>query len=286
MAEPAPDLEPLTRQFVTLRALARVLRPVARLLISGGVPFQAAAESLKRAYVDAAARHFRDQARTDSRLSLLTGLNRKEVRRLTTPSADEWGPESVTSFASAVFTAWSLRPEWRDAEGRPRLLPRRGEDSFDALVRSVTLDHRPASVLEELVRLGYAECVGEADVRLRGEAFTSQREYADRLGPLAENLEDHADAAVENVTGESSRFLERSLFADELSEESARLLEQEARAQWKRVHDELIRRADALEAEDRASGRTTRTRVRIGMYAYSEEQPAPPGAAGHDKDAP
>jgi hypothetical protein len=286
MAEPALDPAPFTRQSTTLRALARVLRPVARLLIAGGVPFQAAAESLKRAYVDAATRHFRDQARTDSRLSLLTGLNRKEVRRLTTPSADEWGPESVTSFASSVFTAWSLRPEWRDADGRPRPLPRRGEDSFDALVRSVTLDHRPASVLEELVRLGYAECIGDAEVRLRGEAFTSQREYADRLGPLAENLEDHADAAVANVTGEASRFLERSLFADELSEASARRLQEEARAQWKRMHDELIRRADELEADDRAQGRTTRTRVRIGMYAYSEERDGTDAPAAGSRETP
>jgi hypothetical protein len=67
---------------------------------------------------------------------LLTGINRKEVRRLTTPVADEWGPESVTSFASAVYAAWSLREEWHDPDGRPRALPKRGEHSFDMLVKA------------------------------------------------------------------------------------------------------------------------------------------------------
>ncbi len=266
------ETEPQSRQSAVLRALARVLRPVARLLIAGGVPFQAASESLKRAYVEAAQRHFREDARNDSRLSLLTGLNRKEIKRLTTPIADEWGPESVTSYASAVFTAWMGRPEWRSPDGAPRALPRRGEGSFDALARSITLDMRPASILDELVRLGYAR-VGEDDVvHAQGGEFTSRREFADRLGPLAENLQDHADAAVENVLANAtpSPHLERSLFADELSPESAAKLEAFSREKWKELHDAFIAKADELEAEDRAHGRPASMRVRVGLYGYAE----------------
>jgi len=281
-SRPVPEPESQTRQSAVLRALARVLRPVARLLIAGGVPIQAASEALKRAYVEAAHRHFGDEARTDSRLSLLTGINRKEVRRLTTPVADEWGPESVTSFASAVYTAWTLREEWRAPDGQPRVLPKRGDGSFDVLVKGVTRDLRPSSVLAELVRLGYAQ-VGEDDtVRAAGNAFLPQREFADRLGPLAENLQDHLDAAVTNVLATSPPFLERTLFADELSEESAQALHEEARAQWKRVHDELILRADAFEAEDRRLGRPTSTRIRIGVYVYSE---TPAGATPPRKES-
>ncbi len=283
---PMSEQNPQSRPAAVLRALARVLRPVARLLIAGGVPFQAASESLKRAYVAAARRHFPEDARSDSRLSLLTGLNRKEVRRLTTPVADEWGPESVTSFGAAVFAAWTVRPQWRDAEGRPRPLPRRGEGSFVELVKSVTLDHRPAAILEELVRLGQAQVDEDGTVHACGDAFLSQREFSDRLGPLAENLQDHADAAVANVLAPSPAFLERSVFADALSAESARRLQEEARTQWKRLHDELIARADALEAEDRALGRPARSRVRIGLYAFSENEDAPaPPAPGPTEES-
>jgi hypothetical protein len=176
----------------------------------------------------------------------------------------------VTSFASAVYTAWTLREEWRGPDGQPRALPKRGEGSFDVLVKGVTRDLRPLSVLAELVRLGYAEVGGDDMVRATGNAFLPKREFADRLGPLAENLQDHADAAVANVLAVSPPFLERTLFADELSEESARALQDEARAQWKRVHDELIIRADALEAEDRQLGRRASTRIRVGIYVYVE----------------
>lgn len=278
------DPDSKTRQSTVLKALARVLRPVARLLIASGVPFQAASESLKRAYVQAAQRHFGDDAVTDSRLSLLTGINRKEVRRLTTSVADEWGPESVTSFASTVYTAWTLREEWRGAEGRPRALPKRGEGSFDALVKSVTKDVRPASVLAELTRLGYVEAGPDDTLKVVGDAFLSQREFADRLGPLAENLQDHADAAVANVLATSPPFLERALFADELSPESASRLHEEARRQWKRAHDELIARADQLESEDRALGRAASTRVRVGVYVFTETAAPAPAPAGKETD--
>src|SRR5262249_52792203 len=153
-------------------------------LIAGGVPYQAASQALKRAYVEAAQRHFADEADSDSRLSLLTGIHRKEVRRLAQPEADEWGPQSVVSFASGVHAAWTLRPEWRGADGLPRALPRRGSDSFDALVKTITRDVRPSAVLAELLRLGYAEPGPDDTVRVAGEAFLSQREFADRLGPL------------------------------------------------------------------------------------------------------
>lgn len=265
-----PESESNTRQSAVLRALARVLRPVARLLIAGGVPFQAASESLKRAYVEAAQRHYADQSGTDSGISLLTGINRKEIKRLTTPLADEWGPESVTSFASAVYTAWTLRPKWRGPDGQPIVLPRRGDGSFDALVKGVTVDMRPAAVLAELVRLGYAEVRDDDTVAAIGDVFLSQREFADRLGPLSENLQDHADAAVANVLAATPPHLERALFADELSPESAKALQADARELWKGVHDELIRRADALEAEDKALGRPASTRMRIGIYVFRE----------------
>jgi hypothetical protein len=270
-----------TRQSAILRALARVFRPIARLLIAGGVPYQAASQSLKRAYVEAAHRHFADEAGNESRLSLLTGIHRKDVRRLAQPVADEWGPESVTSFASAVHAAWTLRARWRGKDGRPRVLPRRGPGSFDLLVKDITRDVRPSSVLAELVRLGYAEEGPDETVKVIGDTFASQREFADRLGPLAENLQDHADAAVANVLGQPPGFLERALFADEVSEQSVRILHDEARAHWKRMHDELIARADALEADDRASGRAPSKRIRVGIYVYSEDTgPAPASTRG------
>src|SRR5262245_30078545 len=80
------------RELVTI-ALTRVLHPLVRLMIARGITFSAAVELLKRVYVEVADQHFRltDERQTDSRVSLITGLHRKDVKRLRA-SGDERGP--------------------------------------------------------------------------------------------------------------------------------------------------------------------------------------------------
>lgn len=257
-----------------LEAVARVLMPLARLLIARGVTYQAMAEVLKRVYVLAARTHFSPAGETTgSRLSLLTGLNRKEIRRLTEGETRPVEIDGITSQAAAVHAVWTSQRRFRERNGAPRVLPRHSRDakpSFDELVRHITTDHRPAALLEELVRLGLVDIDAEGSVALRRQPFLSRASFADRLVPLAENLEDHAEAAVSNVLGQEPPFLERSVFSDELSEESAAKLHELARRRWKEVHDDLIAEAIALEKQDKEGGKVTRSRIRMGMYFYSQ----------------
>ena len=256
-----------------LEAVARALTPLVRLLIARGVTYQATAEMLKRVYVQAARSHFSpgDEA-TGTRLSLLTGLNRKEIRRLTEES-ETVELDGIASHAAAVHAVWTSQRRFRDRNGAPRVLARhsRGEKpSFDELVRHITTDHRPAALLEELLRLELVDVDDEGNVALRAQPFLSRASFGDRLRPLAANLEDHAAAAVENVLGQEPPFLERSVFSDELSEESAAALHELVRTRWREVHDEVIAQAIALEKKDKEGGKVTASRIRMGMYFYSQ----------------
>jgi hypothetical protein len=259
-----------------LETLARVVTPLVRLLIAKGVTYQAASEMLKRVYVSAAQKHFTDgEEATGTRLSLLTGLNRKEIKRLTEDGAHAEAPEGVTSFASAVRAVWAAKRRYRDKKGRPRILPRYSRDnspSFDELVREVTTDHRPAAVLEELMRLELADLDKDGNVSLRAAPFVPRKSMEDRLEPLALNLEDHAAAAVQNVLAKEPPFLERSVFSDELSEESVAHLHELVRERWLALHDEVVAAAIAREELDTKGGKETGSRLRVGMYFYSESQ--------------
>ena len=66
------------------RALRLLLRPLVKLLVEQGVPFGELAEVLKGVYVDVALRDFPLEGKgpTDSRVTLLTGVHRKDVKRL------------------------------------------------------------------------------------------------------------------------------------------------------------------------------------------------------------
>ena len=263
----------MTRESL-LQAFARVLLPLVRLLIARGVTYQAAAETLKRVYVQAAGAHLKPgEEATGTRLSLLTGLNRKEIRRLTEGETRELDLEGITSHAAAIHAVWTSQRRFRDRKGAPRVLPRYTRDhnpSFDELVRSITTDHRPAALLEELTRLGLVDVDAKGNVSLRAQPFLSTKTPRDRLIPLAENLEDHAEAAVTNVLATEPPFLERSVYSDELSEESAARLHELARLRWREIHDQLIAEAIAREAQDKKEGKAGNTRIRMGMYFYSQ----------------
>ena len=257
-----------------LEALARVLMPLVRLLIARGITYQATAEVLKRVYVLAARKHFSAGGEaTGTRMSLLTGLNRKEIRRLTEGETKAVELEGITSHAAAVHAVWITQRRFRDRGGAPRLLARYsrdGQPSFDELVRHITTDHRPAALLKELIRLELVDVDADGNVALRQQPFLSRASFTDRLRPFAANLEDHAAAAVENVLGQEPPFLERSVFSDELSEESVARLHELVRQRWREIHDEVIAQAIAQEEQDKKEGKATNSRIRMGMYFYSQ----------------
>jgi Family of unknown function (DUF6502) len=256
-----------------LEAAARVLAPLIRLLIAKGVTYQMASELLKQVYVRVAQTRFAsDDQVTGTRLSLLTGLNRKEIRRLTSGNAVQAPP--MSSYASAVHSVWRTQKPWRDREGQPRPLPRRrltDRVCFDELVRTVTTDHRPSAVLDELVRLNYVRIDDADNIHLTQGPFPATPDAADRLLRITENLEDHMSAAITNVIEQEPKFLERFAFSDELSAESAEELHQLARQEWDNTYDRVITRAISLEARDKEAQKNTRTRIRVGMYFYSED---------------
>ncbi|MBL8522012.1 MAG: hypothetical protein JNK75_15245 [Betaproteobacteria bacterium] len=256
-----------------LDALARVLRPLVRLLIARGVHYQMASELLKRVYVDAARRDFAGDAPTATQLSLLTGLNRKEIRRLTTEAEADKRPESMMSYAAATWAEWRSTRRWRDRDGHPKPLPRKTEGrraGFDDLVRSITQDHRPSAVFDELMRLGAIAEDADGNVRLIEPAFTSGKSFGDRMYFFGENLEDHAAAAVANVLADAPPFLERAVFSDELSAQSVEALTVAAQRQWRTLHDGIVEQAIALEAADIEAGRVRDRRFRVGIYVFSD----------------
>ena len=256
-----------------LDTLVRVLVPLARLMIAKGVTFQMASEVLKRAYVRSANAHFvNEDGASGTKLSLLTGLNRKEIRRLTSDEPENERPP-MASFAAAVAAMWRTNRRWRDREGHPKVLPRRTTRnllSFDDLVRSVTTDHRPTAVFDELVRLGFIEAEGDK-VRLSTGTFFLSNDLEDRLARASENIEDHIAAAVNNIIEPSSKFLEQSVYSDELSEASAATLHSLMREEWKRTFSTVLEKAIALESDDVKQSRVAKTRMRVGMYFFSEK---------------
>ena len=255
--------------------LARLLRPLVRLLIRSGVTFPALADLLRELYVNVAEYDFALQGKeqTDSRVSLLTGIHRKEVRRLRGQGAPVNVVPASISRTSSILARWLGAREWTDAAGRPLPLTRAGEGrSFEALVASVTRDVRPRAVLDEWLDRRLVAIDDRDRVVLIEAALVPQSGDEQQLYYLGRNLHDHIAAAAANVEGAAPRFLERAVHYDRLSPELAERLE----ARSREIAMEALQTAnrEANEACDTDAG--GRWRWNFGVYVYREEVPEDP----------
>ncbi|WP_232630868.1 DUF6502 family protein [Methylobacterium sp. Leaf118] len=263
--------------------VARLLRPLVRLLVQRGITFPALTNLLRELYVNVAEYDFAlpGKEQTDSRVSLLTGIHRKEVRRLRGAGAPVSRVPAGLSRTSRIIARWLAAPEFTDAGGHPLPLPRTAEDgapSFETLVAGVTKDVRPRAVLDAWLDRGVAVLDPEGRVQLLEAAYLPRGGGEPQLYYFGRNLHDHLAAAAANVAGPAPRFFERAVHYDGLSGPLAERLEERAREIAMGALRDANAEAHAACADDPGG----RHRWNFGIYIYREEGP-PVGAAGTEE---
>src|SRR5690348_15718063 len=142
-----------------LYALRRVLRPVARLLIRGGIHFKEFADVAQGVYVESAIRDGTEDATIPARerIAVLTGVTRRQVDFY----IDNEGalPKAEPTLATAiveVMDKWHTNPHYAGPYGIPLELEfdTPPERCFSKLVALVDAKANPAVALEELLRAG------------------------------------------------------------------------------------------------------------------------------------
>lgn len=269
---------------VLVVAARRILRPLVKLLLANGVTYPTLANLLKSLYVDVASRDFpiEDRRQTQSRISLLTGVHRKDVKRLTAEVGTPAPLSTVVSMGLQLVAKWVSDPEYQDERGRPRPLPRLassgGALSFEGLVRAVSKDIRSRAVLDEWLRLGIVTLDAEDRVLLKAEAFVPAQGFEEKIQFLAENVHNHLAAAAHNVAGYLPPLLERAVFYEGLSDDSVAELNALTRERGVALLLEVNRRARELAEQDLGKERA-RKRIHFGLY-FNEAT----GKIGEDPD--
>jgi Family of unknown function (DUF6502) len=280
-----------TRSAIILQTTLGLLKPLVRLLLRHGVAYPAFAAALKKVFLEAAQAELRQagHATSDSAVSLLSGVHRRDVRNLTRyaavpdPATQASAKQAPMNMATQVVARWLSQAHYLDAQGNARPLARvEPGGGFDALVTSVSTDIRPRAVLDELVRLGIATEI-EGAVQLLDTAGLAPRQgFAEMAILLEANVHDHLAAASANLEG-GSNFLEQSIFVDQITVQSAQRLHAVSAKAWrqafKTVMQEAAERFDHDQAHAQPQDRTHR--ARFGAYFYTQQedknaQDAPP----------
>jgi hypothetical protein len=256
-------------------ALRRILRPLIRFLLSYGIRYQTFCDLAKSTYIQVAVEEFKldNKAQTDSRISLLTGVHRRDVKRLRDESLAESSLPLQASMSAQVLAIWSGRTEYLDAEGSPlplpRLISKGGERSFEALVRSVSKDFRARVVLDEWLRQGIATLDAQDNVHLAADTFVSPQGMEEKAFYFGQNIHDHLAATVHNLSGEQRPFLERCVYYDDLTAESIKEYERVARTAGMRALHTVNRHA--IELQKRDAGKPDAVyRTNFGLYNFTE----------------
>ena len=264
-----------------VKALVAIFRPLVKLLIRHQINHGYVSQLLKSIYVNVAESDFQVSGaeQTDSRISMLTGIHRREVKRLRTPIEDGLVMPENVSVGTQILTAWTTDPRFLH-KGKPKNLPKSTKGNiigFDALVSSISKqDLRTKVVLEEWLHHGLVQIENDGLIELRTEAFVTETGFDEKAFFFGKNLYAHIAAGAHNLAGGQPPQFDRSVFYNHLTEDSistiSTLIEKKGMETLKIINA----KANELQKKDRGK-KSAIGRINFGSYFWVEE-----GQRGND----
>ena len=187
---------------ILIPCLRLLVRPVVKFCLRFGIKLQDLLECCKAAFVDIAEEQIvKEQEQvTDSRISVMTGVHRRDVKRL---REEDTKFDRQEGLLMRIVGQWRSDPQFVTKAKKPRVLTYGTEDSeFHALVGTVSRDLNPATVLFELDRVGAIEKTNKG-LRLGVESYVPAGDAESGFKILANDSEDLAKAVEENVFREN-----------------------------------------------------------------------------------
>ena len=271
----AIKMPPIILKSLTV-SIIRILRPLVRILLRNGMSFVTFSNIAKWVYVDTAAREFGLEGRKQSisRVSVITGLSRKEVKRVREmPRPTDTEAAEKYNRAARVIAAWRRERAYVDKMGRPLVLPLQGEDpSFAGLVRKFSGDLPFRAVLDELVHAGAVACTPDNCARLLSRSYVPGDDDGVRLHILGTDVGGLVATIDHNLqAGESERFFQRKVSYDNLPAEVLPIFHKRAaKASQKLLEDldEWLAQYDRdVNPDVRGTGRQC---AGLGVYYFEE----------------
>jgi hypothetical protein len=267
-----------------LDALGRLLEPIVLLLLKSGITWREFADLARVKFVQVATNEFgiRGRPTNASRVAILTGIDRREVRKLRTASAEQPGlAQGFMSKPTQVLDGWFHDPDFRGPAGEPRdLKVSEGDDSFAALVRRYVPGIPHVAMIKELRAVGAVEELPDGRLRAVKRNYIPRELTDNQIRLWGSGLEDVGTTLEHNLMrkpSERPRFERRALSLTverEALPEFEAFLTAEGQAFLERIDDWLA----AHQAND--SVKDTRPPLRLGVGVYQILSDAHPPRRG------
>jgi hypothetical protein len=214
------------KQQALINAVFKLIRPLVRILLRNGMPYGVFADIAKKAYVDVANQDFRIDGRkqSDTRISTITGLNRKEVAKLKKDTIPVT-PEKIEKYhrAARVVYGWVHDPDYQDQNGNCMQLSfDQGEFCFTNLVKKYSGDMTPRAILDELLQAGIVQkhtSDKKETLELLERAFIPSRSELEKLAILGTDAYGLINTIDHNIYKDAPPRFQRKVFYDNLPDE-------------------------------------------------------------------
>ncbi len=188
-------------------AIKHLLKPLMRFLIQKQLTLPTLMELVKSAYVEVAEKDFaiEGKAPTDSRINLLTGVHRKDVKRLRDLD-EQHKPSERLSISSLMLASWMSEAPFAH-NGQPLALPKNGDNSFESLANLYSRQNiRATSIMENWLEMGWISEDKQGLLTLNLDTLQENQLSEDQLFFFAENLADHMAASTHNLNNPHKMF--------------------------------------------------------------------------------
>jgi len=259
-------------QQTLTRALLTLLKPLVRVLLRNGIAYGSFAELAKKTYVDVAFEAFapKGKKQTVSRVSALTGLTRKETKRLhelDNPDADS--SEQRYNRAVRVISGWLNDAAFHGPDGQPAELPVDGNaPSFAALVKKYSGDITTQAMLAVLQAASSVEKC-EQGVRLVQHAYLPGNDPSEKLAILGTDTAELVSTIDHNlVAATEERRFQRKVSNHNMRPDSVPAFRALSAEKSQALLEELDAWLSEHEIEATEDGETSGHYVSLGIYFF------------------
>lgn len=255
-------------------ALEHCLKPIARLCIHFGIDHRNLSEMLKAAFVSVAKDEFKvnGKSQTDSRIALLTGVHRKDVRRLLGRAPEKSGGRQQGLIANLI-AQWLGTPELLDEDGEPKPIPRNPHPdykvSFTSLAETLTNDIHPRALMDECVNRGIIKFTEDGMVHLIVESLIPADDLDEKAHFFGQNIYDHISAAEHNLNGGEPPFLDRFVWHEGLTESDVKIIAAAAKKAAMNALKQVNNHAIQHKQKHYDEAERPEFRIHFGTFFYS-----------------
>jgi hypothetical protein len=254
-------------------ATLRLLYPLVRILLRNGIAYGSFAELVKKTFVDVAFHEHTPvgKKQTISRVSAITGLTRKEVKRLLElRSPDDSANQERFNRGVRVISGWVNDARFHNDAGKPADLSLEGDrSSFAMLVKEYSGDIPTKAMLAMLEEAGSVRRVKDK-VRLVRQAFVSGSDPIEKIHILGTDVSELITTINHNLTADQDDlWFQRKVAYDNVDAAAVARLKELSFKKAQALLEQMDRQYASHELPDSDDG--DGRYISLGIYYYEQD---------------